>query len=197
MEDGDEHAETVLHEFGTQLVAEVGKRDPATESQFDYGSRAAVWRLMKLFKKHDIPITFYAVGRAFERNPAVAKYAEENGHEVASHCYKWKPYTGMTDAEEESYIRKAVNAYKTTSPSGKVPVGWFYGRPSERSLPLVSKVYKELGHELLYWADTYADDLPYWTQRPGGEKGEGLVMMPYTLDCVSFLLMRKTKAGSS
>ena len=43
---------------------------------------------MRSFKKHDIPITFYAVARAFERNPAVAKYAEENGHEVASHCYK-------------------------------------------------------------------------------------------------------------
>lgn len=43
---------------------------------------------MRSFKKHEIPITFYAVARAFERNPAVAKYAEENGHEVASHCYK-------------------------------------------------------------------------------------------------------------
>ena len=63
-------------------------RDPATESQFDYGSRAAIWRVMRSFKKHEIPITFYAVARAFERNLAVAKYAEENGHEVASHCYK-------------------------------------------------------------------------------------------------------------
>lgn len=43
---------------------------------------------MRLFKKHDIPITFYAVARAFERCPEIAKYAEENGHEVASHCYK-------------------------------------------------------------------------------------------------------------
>jgi hypothetical protein len=106
----------------------------------------------------------------------------------------------MTDDEEEEYIRKAVEAFKTTSPSGKVPVGvghliaqycndltiqWYYGRPSERSAPLVAKVYRELGHELLYWADTYADDLPYWTVMPGGKKEEGLVMMPYTLDCVS------------
>lgn len=67
---------------------EHGKRDPPVESQFDYGSRAGVWRIMRLFKKHNIPITFYAVGRGFERNPEVAKYAEENGHEVASHCYK-------------------------------------------------------------------------------------------------------------
>lgn len=50
---------------------------------------------------------------------------------------------------------------------------------------MVAKVYRELGHELLYWADTYADDLPYWTTMPGGKKEEGLVMMPYSLDCVS------------
>ncbi|KAK4689044.1 allantoinase, partial [Tremellales sp. Uapishka_1] len=200
VEDGDEHAETVLHEFGQlvsyrtestktdglQLDPELGVRDPPTETQFDYGTRAAIWRIMRIFKKHDIPITFYAVGRAFERNPAVAKYAEENGHEVASHCYKWKPYTGMTDDEEEEYIRKAVASFKATSPSGKVPVGWYYGRPSARSLPLVAKVYRELGHELLYWADTYADDLPYWTNMPGGKSEEGLVMMPYTLDCNDF-----------
>jgi peptidoglycan/xylan/chitin deacetylase (PgdA/CDA1 family) len=71
-----------------KLSAELGVRDPATESQFDYGSRAAIWRVMRSFEKHNIPITFYAVARAFERNPAVAKYAEEKGHEVASHCYK-------------------------------------------------------------------------------------------------------------
>ena len=74
-----------------QLSAELGVRDPATESQFDYGSRTAIWRVMRSFEKHGIPITFYAVARAFERNPAVARYAEENGHEVASHCYKVSP----------------------------------------------------------------------------------------------------------
>ena len=112
----------------------------------------------------------------------------------------------MSDEEEEEYIRKAVNAFKTTSPSGKVPSGvsevppppcntenqlipvlkWFYGRPSSRSVHLVNKVYKDLGHEFLYWADTYADDVPYWTCRPGGSKDEGLLMMPYSLDCNDF-----------
>jgi hypothetical protein len=29
----------------------------------------------------------------------------------------------MSDDEEEGYIRKAVEAFKTLSPSGKVPVG--------------------------------------------------------------------------
>lgn len=117
---------------------------------------------------------------------------------------QWQPYTGMSAEDEEEYIRKAVNAFKTTSPTGKVPVGvspppvirafagadwtaqWYYGRPSERSLPLVAKVYRELGHELLYWADTYADDLPYYRPMPGGKPEEPIVFMPYALDTNDF-----------
>jgi hypothetical protein len=71
---------------------------------------------------------------------------------VASHCYKWMPYTDLTADEEEEYIRKAVLSFQKTSPSGKVPRGWYYGRPSARSVPLVAKVYKELGHELKWWS---------------------------------------------
>lgn len=61
------------------------------------------------------------------------------------------------DAEnEERLIRQAVESFKKTSPTGRVPVGWYYGRPSPRSRALVSKVYRELGLELLYQADTCA-----------------------------------------
>ncbi|KAK4697070.1 hypothetical protein P7C70_g8271, partial [Phenoliferia sp. Uapishka_3] len=260
VEDGDAHAEVMLQEFGPVglMVPVPGERDQAAETQFEYGSRvtqehipektsgSAESRVSLKFRSpltdllyssdshFSIPITYYAVARALERNPAVAKYAEENGHEIASHCFKWMPYAGLTADEEEAYIRKAVLSFQKTSPSGKVPVGWYYGRPSARSAALVAKVYREMGfvfafsvsmsspwlradkfrvlvrHELLYWADTYADgtsvavaarfssevsshlggkadvrilsDLPYWSPMPGGEKKEGLVMMPYTLD---------------
>ncbi|GAA6033761.1 hypothetical protein JCM8097_004421 [Rhodosporidiobolus ruineniae] len=184
VEDGFDGPEDNLHEF-KQLSVVKGARDPTVESQFDYGSRVAIWRILDLFEGNDIPITFYAVARAFERNPQVAKAAEDGGHEVASHCHTWQPHANMTAEEEEGWIRKAVESFKNSSPSGKVPVGWYYGRPSERSAPLVTKVYKELGHELLYWADNYADDLPHWTVRPGTENDEekkGLLICPYTLD---------------
>ncbi|GAA6001844.1 hypothetical protein JCM10207_002347 [Rhodosporidiobolus poonsookiae] len=195
VEDGDAHAETVLHEFGGLLSAPLGERDPATESQFAYGSRVATWRIMNLFKKHNIPSTIYAVGAALEKNPQLAHYFEENGHEVASHCYKWRPYTDLTADEEEAFIRKAVETFKEMSPTGRVPVGWYYGRPSARSVPLVAKVYKELGHELLYWADTYADDLPYYVPHPE-EEGKPLVMMPYSLDNNDFKFWMAPGYGS-
>lgn len=54
------------------------------------GGSSGVWRIMRLFKQHDIPCTFYAVARAFEKCPELAKYAAEN-HEIASHCYVRSP----------------------------------------------------------------------------------------------------------
>lgn len=82
------------------------------ESQFDYGSRAAIWRIMRIFKKYDIPITFYAVARAFEKNLAVAEYAEAEGHEVASHCYKVDPLLGSADTRSGERIRECQTRTK-------------------------------------------------------------------------------------
>lgn len=106
----------------------------------------------------------------------------------------------MQPEKEERLIRAALESFAKTSPSvsphagvpvldltrcvqGKVPVGWYYGRPSPRSRALVTKVYKDMGHELLYQADSYADDLPYYIPRPLAEKDEALLIVPYTYDC--------------
>lgn len=88
----------------------------------------------------------------------------------------------MDPEQEEKLIREGIECFKRCSKTGKVPVGWYYGRPSPRSRALVYKVHKELGHELLYQADTYADDLPYWIPAPCNDEGKGLLMMPYSYD---------------
>jgi peptidoglycan/xylan/chitin deacetylase (PgdA/CDA1 family) len=44
--------------------------------------------MLDLFEKHGFPVTAYAVGMAFEKNPEVAKAFTQNGHEVASHAYR-------------------------------------------------------------------------------------------------------------
>ncbi|GJN92453.1 hypothetical protein Rhopal_005483-T1 [Rhodotorula paludigena] len=173
IEDGDAGPETALHEF-KGLEQPAGRRDPTVESQFDYGSRVGIWRILDLMESNNI------------RNREVAKAACENGHEVASHCFKWQPHADMSPEEEEQWIRKAVESFKKTT--GKVPVGWYYGRPSAQSPALVEKVYRELGHEFLYWADNYADDLPHWTVRPGDDPEKALLIMPYSLDNNDFKL---------
>lgn len=81
-----------------------------------------MWRLLRLFDKYKYPVTIYAVGRAYEQNPEIVAHCTKSGHEHASHCQRWLPYTNMSAEEEEKYIRAAVASFQKTI--GKVPVGW-------------------------------------------------------------------------
>jgi len=61
------------------------RRDLANESFFEYGSRAGVWCLLRIFKKHEVRCTFFACAVALERNPAVGPTITAEGHDVLGH----------------------------------------------------------------------------------------------------------------
>ncbi len=87
----------------------------------------------------------------------------------------------MSVEQEKAYIKKEIEAI--TKVCGEPPKGWYYGRLSSRSHALVWEVYKEIGIPLLWEADSYADDLPYWVDVPAEkeeEKPEGMLMIPYS-----------------
>lgn len=156
------------------------------ESEYDYGARAGVWRILRLFKKHGNRITAYAVGKAFERNPDVAKAFVRDGHEIASHAYRWIPYDGVPPETEKAYILKQMEVLKATT--GKDTYGWYMGRLSSQSIGLIHEVYKELGKELPYVSDYYGDDVPYWVDPPAEkdlpkDEKKGLLFVPYSYDC--------------
>ena len=54
---GDEHSEIYVKEGGVGGEPRFGERNINIESEYDYGSRAGVWRIFRLFNKHDIKIT--------------------------------------------------------------------------------------------------------------------------------------------
>lgn len=89
---GDAQSESSLHEQGGDRPGRIGERAINVESDYEYGSRVGVWRLLDLFEAHGMPVTCYAVGQALEKNPAVARALMEGGHEVASHAYRWIDY---------------------------------------------------------------------------------------------------------
>ena len=53
-------------------VMDAKYRDLSMESVYEYGSRAGIWRLQRLFDKKNIPVTFFAAAVALERNREVA-----------------------------------------------------------------------------------------------------------------------------
>jgi peptidoglycan/xylan/chitin deacetylase (PgdA/CDA1 family) len=46
-----------------------GVRDLAAESNFEYGSRVGVWRLLDVFAKHDIRTTFLPAAAPWNATP--------------------------------------------------------------------------------------------------------------------------------
>jgi allantoinase len=66
------------------------RRDLANESFFEYGSRAGVWRLLRIFKKHGVRATSFACAIALERNPAVGPAITAEGHDVLGHGNRCK-----------------------------------------------------------------------------------------------------------
>ena len=168
------HGDTGSEAFLSEIVGAeswLGQRHPSMESIYEYGSRVGVWRLLKLFKQKQLPLTVFAVGMALERNPAVADMALEHGHEICSHGYRWIDYRHVSESVEREHIQKTVDII--TRLTGERPLGWYTGRTSENTRRLV---VEEGG--FLYDADSYDDDLPYWTRV--GDRSH--LVVPYTLD---------------
>ncbi len=167
---GDAASEVFLSEIIGAAAFE-GRRHMSMESIYEYGSRAGFWRLMRVFGARSLPVTFFAVGMALQRNPAAARAMVAAGHEVASHGWRWINYDLIDEATERAHLRQAVDSIERLT--GVRPVGWYTGRTSERTMRIVAE---EGG--FLYDSDSYADDLPYWLEVAGRDH----LIVPYTLD---------------
>ena len=149
-----------------------GERDLANESFYEYGSRAGVWRILRIFDQFNLKSTFYVCALALERNLEVGPAIVEGGHEVMGHGYRWEEYFNMDRDAEREAIRKAVDSITRTT--GQRPLGWYtrYG-PSVNTRDLV---VEEGG--FLYDCNSYADDLPFYTS----VGGKPWLVVPYSLE---------------
>lgn len=167
---GDQFAELYGGEF--PLTAKpAGMRNLSMESLFEYGSRAGLWRLLRLFDEAQIPLTFFATGLALSFNPELCGYLRHGRHEVAGHGWRWIDYAQQTKQLEEEHILRCIQTIKKLT--GKKPQGWYTGRRSEHTRDLLM----EIGG-FLYDSDSYADDKPYFENQH--------LIIPYSLDCNDF-----------
>jgi allantoinase len=140
------------------------------ESMYEYGTRAGIWRLLRIFDHAGIPVTFFAAAVALERNPDVAAKLARRGDETAGHGYRWSNHFEMTRDQEREAIKLAVESIESTT--GTRPAGWYCREMSTNTRELV---VEEGGFE--YDSDCYSDDLPYWTRILGRPH----LVVPYTL----------------
>ncbi len=146
-------------------------RNLVVESLYEYGSRVGVWRLLDAFDEVGLPMTMFACGQTAELVPDPIRAAAAAGHEICSHGYRWFDYEDMPYEEEVDHLHRTIHALEAAA--GRRPVGWYTGRMSMQTRRIV---VEEGG--FLYDSDSYADELPYWTEV--GDKQH--LVVPYTLD---------------
>ena len=195
---GDSHSESYL----TEAVGGTPRqqaRNTNVESEYEYGARAGIWRLLRVFDHAGVSGTVYGVGKALEANPKVAQVCGEMGWEVGCHGWRWIDYHDMSAEQERAEITKCIDLI--TKQTDMAPRGWYVGRLSPRSHALLFEIYKERGLELLWISDAYNDDLPHYRPLPEalGKQypGETLLILPYSLDTNDFKYMMPNNWSST
>ena len=145
-------------EYSYQIGPEV--RDLGTEAHFEFGSRAGVWRLARLFEREEVQISVGAAAVALERNPEVVDWIAEAGHDLIAHGWRWTENSTMTKEEERDDLYRGVELFQKLT--GSHPPGWYV-----RSFPSIHT--RELLVEeggFLYDSDSCNDELPYYADVP-------------------------------
>jgi len=175
--EGDAASETFLSEIIG--AAAFPMRHMSMESLYEYGARAGLWRVLRAFERHRLPLTIFAVAAAVRRNAEAAAAFKALHHEIACHGLRWISYQQVDEATERAHMTEAIAILRDTF--GAAPLGWYTGRDS----PNTRRLVVEHGG-LLYDSDSYADDLPYWTEvavgAGSGRRSVPHLVVPYALD---------------
>lgn len=162
------------------------------ESLYEYGSRAGLWRLLRMFEDRKLPLTVFGVAMAMKRHPDAVQAFMELGHEIACHGLKWISYQNVDEATERAHMEEAVAIFRELT--GAAPQGWYTGRDS----PHTRRLVVEHGG-FAYDADHYGDDLPFYQQVATGSSAVTQhLVVPYTLDTndMRFCAMQGFNSGT-
>lgn len=166
---GDRHSEAWLTEEPAAPLYNI--RNISVETQYEYGTRAGWWRLYRMFTERNLPVTIFGIAKSLEKNPEAVAAMKEADYEIASHGLRWIHYAEMPEEQERAHILEAIRIH--TEVTGSRPTGWYTGRMSQNTRRLLV----EAGG-FTYDADSFGDDLPYWTK----VEGKDHLVVPYTLD---------------
>lgn len=150
-------------------VVPEGRPDPGQAQIFAYGTRAGAWRMADALRRHAIPATLFACGRAAERAAPVLAMLADGGHEVACHGWLWRPHADYDDPQAEAAdLDRAAAALQAAT--GQRPLG-FFCRGAES--PWTRGLLAARGYA--YTSNGFDDDLPY-------HDPSGVLVVPYALD---------------
>ena len=84
----------------------VGVADRCMESHFEYGTKAAWWRIADTLERLGVATTVSTCGQAAELSPWLIQDAVKRGHEISCHGWRWEKHAHMEEAAERTAIAR-------------------------------------------------------------------------------------------
>jgi peptidoglycan/xylan/chitin deacetylase (PgdA/CDA1 family) len=159
-------------------------RNLALESAFEYGSRAGIWRVLRILRRHDVRATAFACAVALELNPSVARSLVADGHEIANHGNQWDEHAALRPDEETALIARSTESLERTT--GERPRCW-YSRDGVS--PDTRRLIRAAGYT--YDSNSFAEDVPHVV----GVAGDEHLLVPYASDTNDSSLMKTFRTG--
>ncbi|ELF1413840.1 polysaccharide deacetylase [Campylobacter coli] len=127
-------AKEILVAYGVDIDAVAGwlgsyggEDFPDDISRGLFAGEVGIPRLLKLFKKYNIPATWFAPGHSIETFPEQMKMIVDAGHEIGAHGYSHENPIAMSAKQEEDVLLKSIELIEKISgkkPSGYVAPWW-------------------------------------------------------------------------
>lgn len=119
---------------------------PCVALTFDDGPGEHTSRLLDILAAHEVPATFYTVGRQVEKRPDVIRRMKAAGHQIGNHTYDHPQLTTVSADEVRSQIARTdalLRAQGVTPSTVRPPYGSYN--------TTVLQVLGSLGHGAVNW----------------------------------------------
>ena len=99
-----------------------GDDSPDDISRGMFAGEVGIPRMLKFFKKYNIPASWFIPGHSIETFPEQMKMIVEAGHEIGLHGYSHENPVAMTPQQEEAVLVKCIGLIEQLT--GKRPTGY-------------------------------------------------------------------------
>jgi peptidoglycan-N-acetylglucosamine deacetylase len=99
-----------------------GEDSPDDISRGMFAGEVGSLRLLELFRRFGIKVTWFIPGHSIETFPEQMQKVAEAGHEIGAHGYSHENPVAMTPGQEEAVLDKSIELI--TKLQGKVPTGY-------------------------------------------------------------------------
>ena len=102
-----------------------------------FAGEVGVPRILNLFKKYNLPATWFCPGHSIETFPEQMKMIVEAGHEIGAHGYSHENPIAMTPQQEEDVLVKNIELIKELTgkgPTGYVAPWWEFSNVTDKLL---------------------------------------------------------------